>query len=279
MAASRVGEQLVPAASTDVSGMEAVPHEGRIFLDQCLVGDTTCQCITDITLVHRQVLSSSRQFCDTVVDEHGKGALSDADGEVVLLEELMVKQLYRDEESLLLYSVSMQANSVTAVEAITDKWTHFTPRDVMVPIDREAIEFPVFIMQHLPMGGQCTILWQISVFFEATQLKGYAGTASKWVFDRWDSWQAIMNNQRFFGTRLFKSTASKKPEDILHSIQCFLPKAAMTTVAMMTLLPRWAYGTVEQGGAKDAKARAIAGNIFKGFAQHAHKGFRIASWL
>ena len=133
--------------------MEAVPHEGRIFLDQGLVGDTTCQRITDITLVHRQVLSSSRQFCDIVFDEHGKGALSDADGEVVLLEELMVKQLYKDKESLLLYSVSMQANVVTAVEAITDKWTHFTPRDVMVPIDREAMEFPVFIMQHLPRGA------------------------------------------------------------------------------------------------------------------------------
>ena len=160
MAASRVGQQLASCASTDVSGMEAVPHEGRIFLDQGLVGDTTCQCITDITLVHRQVLSSSRQFCDIVFDEHGKGALSDADGEVVLLEELMVKQLYKDKEPLLLYSVSMQANVVTAVEAITDKWTHFTPRDVMAPIDREAMEFPVFIMQHLPRGGQCKIRWK-----------------------------------------------------------------------------------------------------------------------
>ena len=82
--------------------MEAVPHEGRIFLDQGLVGDTICQCITDITLVHRQVLSSSRQFCDIVFDEHGKGALSDADGEVVLLGELLVKQLYKDKSSLLL---------------------------------------------------------------------------------------------------------------------------------------------------------------------------------
>ena len=191
--------------------------------------------------------------------------------EVVILEELMVKQLYKDKSSLLLYSVSMQANVVTAVEAITDKWTHFTPRDVMVPIDREAMEFPVFIMQHLPRGGQCKIIWQISVFFEATQLKGYTGTPSKWVFDRWDSCQAIMNNQRFVGTHLFKSTASKKPEDILHSIHCVLPKAAMTTVAMMTLLPRWASGTVEQGGNKDAPARAIAGSIFKGFVKHAHK--------
>ena len=124
----------------------------------------------------------------------------------------------------------------------------------MVPIDREAMEFPVLIMQHLPRGGQCKILWQISVFCEATQLKGYAGTSSKWVFDRWDSWQAIMNNQRFFGTHVFKSTASKKPEDILHSIYWLLPKAALTTVAMMTLLPRLAYGTVKQGGAKDAPA-------------------------
>ena len=48
---------------------------------------------------------------------------SDADGEVVLLEELMVKQLYKDKSSSMLYSVSMQANVVTAVEAITDKWT------------------------------------------------------------------------------------------------------------------------------------------------------------
>ena len=36
MAASRVGEQLVPSASTDVPGMEAVNHEGRIFLDKGL---------------------------------------------------------------------------------------------------------------------------------------------------------------------------------------------------------------------------------------------------
>ena len=104
----------------------------------------------------------------------------------------MVKQLYKDKSSLLLYSVSMQANVVTAVEAITDKWTHFTPGDVMVPIDREAMEFPVFIMQQMPRGGQCKILWQIPVFSEATQPKGYAGTSSKWVFDRWDSWRALV---------------------------------------------------------------------------------------
>ena len=89
MAAKRVGEQLVPAASTDVSGMQPVPHAGRIVLDQGLVGDTTCQCISDTVLAHRQVLSSSRKFCDIVFDEHGKGAVSDADGEVVLLEEGM----------------------------------------------------------------------------------------------------------------------------------------------------------------------------------------------
>ena len=52
----------------------------------------------------------------------------------------------------------------------------------------------------------------------------------------------------------------------------------MTTVAMMTLLPRWAYGTVKQGGNKDAPARAIAGNIFKGVVKHVHKERFLLLW-
>ena len=188
----------------------------------------------------------------------------------MLLEEVLVKQFYKDKSSHMFYSVSMQGNVVTAVEGISGKLTGYTPRYVMVPIDRESMQFPVFILQ-LPRGGQCRVLWQMSVFFEATQMKGYSGKSSKWVHDRLDAWQQIMNHQRYLGCHLFKSTASKRPGDILHSIECFLPNPSMTTVAMMTLLPRMAYGTVKQGGAKDAPARVNAGNIFRGVVAHSHK--------
>ena len=58
-----MGEQVVPAAAPDdLSKYEPLPHAGRIFLDEGLVGDSTQQCRTDTVLLHRQMLSDSRVF-------------------------------------------------------------------------------------------------------------------------------------------------------------------------------------------------------------------------
>ena len=81
---------------------------------------------------------------------------------------------------------------------------------------------------------------------------------------------ALMDSQLVLGQHFMKSIASKKQQDIRHSIDDFLPGPAVTTVGMMTLLSSWAFATLKNGGVSDPATRSIASDLYSNFITHAH---------
>ena len=121
------------------------------------------QVVTDIVLMHRPCVPNGKVYTDFVFDDKGMGGLVEASGDVLLLEEFLVKHLHKSSSGNMLLSVAMKDGIVVTIEAINAKWSNYEPRDIHVQVARGMAGLPAFLLG-LPRGGQCRIAWQIVAF-------------------------------------------------------------------------------------------------------------------
>ena len=69
-------------------------------MDEVVVDGVKKQVDTDIVLMHRQFVPNGKVYTDLVFDDKGMGGLVEASGDVLFVEEFLVKHLHKSSSGI-----------------------------------------------------------------------------------------------------------------------------------------------------------------------------------
>lgn len=254
------------------AGLALAPHTGRLFLDR--TSATTLQ-LTDLVTQERKLLSGDwHLFFD---EGSERGALmqpSDTNDPRVLLVEDLFKYdiaVCPKGERYLVSDGNIRSAQVS-LDVLMSRYSLAVVKLQVGSVSAE-VDIDTFVMRR-PRPGGMSIFWDAHRLYRLLGLSSYAGQPSKWAFHSLASWNKALT--LFAGDHILMSKHANTSDSTLHKVpfhnRC-LPTMAMSSLALLLLISRWAFAAVSSGGLRDDKARDAAAELIQSLVRQAcHRG-------
>lgn len=127
-----------------------------------------------------------------------------------------------------------------------------------------------------PRCGGCRIVWAIYELYDIMMLTTWKGQRSKWGWNSLPGWKRCMS--KHFGDDCFlyskhgNASPTKNARDNSGGGDKILPQLGASSLALCTLLSRWAHSGMEKGGFKNELHRLASADILKAIVSLAFVG-------
>ena len=178
-----------------------VPHTGRIVLSKPVGQATTF--VVDTVALHRQPLPPGQWTLEEVdgfmaiVDE------STDEGQVLLLEDIVTKQLCKGKSSDDLYVVSTTGGKQSRLN-LTQRMERF--KDVSANIFVGPLRSKLCLQGYQmlwPRANNCRYIWSLIDIYKLLKFTTYGGKASMWAYDNLHRWQTHVDKVGGQGDNFF----------------------------------------------------------------------------
>jgi len=258
VAASLAAEATKPVLR---ESLDLVPHKGRICLDQ-LDGKTLA---VDTLLLCSDALPDGESW-DVVEDELGFACFVDWSGahDPILAEDLMSRRLWTSASGQLSLEQRPRGASKAAAQwsCWNDKRRHYV--EIIVKLTAgptQANHDWCCYLVSWPRQGMRFFFSGVHLY-QHLALTTYCNEGSKWFYNIVPSCEAYVGGLGFAQGHVLKSANANSCSD---KNAAFLPKGALSTLAVVALLTRWAFAANKRRGGLGDDTRAPAYALLRGF--------------
>jgi hypothetical protein len=240
-----------PVVDGDDQGLlEECPHSGRLYIDR--LTSNTWQ-LTDIVTHEKYLFSGDGWFLEYHAD-NGRAALVQEDGhgngQFFLVEQLMVRDLLESPDGVQFMSFGAAAN--TPPVPLGQLYCRHVLGSVTIRLGQTTAraELPVWILKRPRCSGM-RVYWGLFSIYKLLRLTQFRGQASKWTYAGMLPWNKHMA-LHFPGKHFIVSKNNSGMQTDLRHLQPFwdrmLPETTCDTVALLSLLAKWAFASKHGGG-------------------------------
>lgn len=205
-----------------------------------------------------------------MVVEDGLGCLVDTQtNQTVLLEDLMKTQVCRYVGGQHVLRTRKDDGTLAEI-GVAALLRRFEDGTVSLPFGPSAMQVTLKFYQFAQARCGMRNFFCLTALYGLLGLTSFRGFPSKWSYEGMRSWQVLLGALGFKGEHLMLSTGGLEVEAASASVTRMLPTSACSTLALLALTIRWAYGNAAQSGFRSASAREAASQLVKALLSCCH---------